>query len=87
MVVWDIILVVAVLGTMVFGFFVIKRLGKFLDENRKRIEQEEKEKEPSCVMLTTDMTDEEIIKKPNTITPRTDTTSMISRTTIMPPPF
>ena len=58
MVVRDIILVVAVLGVMVFGFFVMKRLDKFLDENRKRIEQEEKEKEPSCVMLTTDMTDE-----------------------------
>mgnify|MGYP006346092493 FL=1 len=62
MVVRDIILVVAVLGVMVFGFFVMKHLDKFLDENRKRIEQEEKEKEPSCVMLTTDMTDEELIK-------------------------
>ena len=62
MVVRDIILVVAVLGVMVFGFFVMKRLDKFLDVNRKRIEQEEKEKEPSCVMLTTDMTDEELIK-------------------------
>ena len=61
MVVWDIILVVAVLGVMVFGFFVMKRLDKFLDENRKRIEQEEKEKEPRCIMLTTDMTDEELI--------------------------
>ena len=62
MVVRDIILVAAVLGVMVFGFFVMKCLDKFLDENRKRIEQEEKEKEPSCVMLTTDMTDEELIK-------------------------
>ena len=62
MVVRDIILVVAVLGVMVFGFFVMKRLDKFLDKNRKRIEQEEKEKEPFCVMLTTDMTDEELIK-------------------------
>ena len=62
MVVRDIILVVAVLGVMVFSFFVMKRLDKFLDENRKRIEQEEKEKEPSCIMLTTDMTDEELIK-------------------------
>ena len=62
MVVRDIILVVAVLGVMVFGFFVMKRLDKFLDENRKRIEQEEKKKELRCVMLTTDMTDEELIK-------------------------
>ena len=62
MVVRDIILVVSVLGVMVFGFFIMKRLDKFLDENRKRIEQEDKEKEPSCIMLTTDMTDEELIK-------------------------
>ena len=62
MVVRNIILVVAVLGVMVFGFFVMKRLDKFLYENRKRIEQEEKGKEPSCVMLTADMTDEELIK-------------------------
>ena len=55
-------MVAAVLGVMVFGFFVMKRLDKFLDENRKRIEQEEKEKEPRCIMLTTDMTDEELIK-------------------------
>ena len=66
MVVRDIILVVAVLGVMVFGFFVMKRLDKFFDENRKRIEQEEKKKEPSCVMLTTDMTDEAPIKNSRT---------------------
>ena len=58
----DIILVVAVLGVMVFGFFVMKRLDNFLDGNRKRMEQEKKKKEPSCVMLTADMTDEELIK-------------------------
>ena len=62
MVVQDIILIVTVLGVMGFGFFVMKRLDKFLDENRKRIEQEEKEKGPRCIMLTTDMTDEELIK-------------------------
>ena len=62
MVVRDILLVVSVFGMMVFGFFIMKRLDKFLDENIKRIEQEEKKKEPRCVMLTTDMTDEELIK-------------------------
>ena len=62
MVARDIILVVSVLAAVVFGFFVMKRLDKFLDENRKRIEQAEEKKEPSCVMLTTDMTDEELIK-------------------------
>jgi len=61
MVVRDIILIVSVLGVMVFGFFIMKRLDKFLDENRK-LKQEKKRKEPRCIMLTTDMTDEELIK-------------------------
>ncbi len=63
MVVRDILLVVSVFGVMVFGFFIMKRLDKFFDENRKRIEQEEKKKEPRYVMLTTDMTDEELIER------------------------
>ncbi len=63
MVVRDIILVISVLGVMVFGFFLMKRLDKFLDENKKRIEQEEKKKEPHCVMLTTDLTDEELVER------------------------
>ncbi|MBR7117719.1 MAG: hypothetical protein IKC87_08435 [Clostridia bacterium] len=62
MIVLDIILIVSVFGVMVFGFFVMKSFDKFLDENRKRIKQDKKEKEPSCVMLTTDLTDEELIK-------------------------
>ena len=53
MVVRDIILAIAVLGAMFFGFFVMDSLDKFLDENRKRIEKEEKKKE-----LSGDMTDE-----------------------------
>ncbi len=63
MVVRDVLLVISVLGVMVFGFFIMKRLDKYLDENKKRIEQEEKKKEPRCVMLTTDMTDEELIER------------------------
>lgn len=59
MVVRDIILIVSVLGVTVPGYFIMKRLDRFLDENRKSIEQEEKE--PSCVMLTADMTDEELL--------------------------
>ena len=62
MVVRDIILAIAVLGAMLFGFFVMKRLDKFLDENGKRSEQVKKKKEPNCVMLTTNMSDEDIVK-------------------------
>ena len=61
MVVRDIILAIAVFGTMFFGFFVMDSLDKFLDENRKRIEKEEKKKE-----LSGDMTDEAPIKNSRT---------------------
>ena len=39
--VWrDIVLALAVLGVFVFGYFLMARLDKFLDENRKAIEKE-----------------------------------------------
>ncbi len=62
MVVRSIVLAVSVLCVMVFGFFIIKQFDKFLDKNRKSFEQEVKKKEPHYVMLTTDMTDEEILQ-------------------------
>lgn len=62
--VWrDIILIISVLGVFVFGYFLMKRLDQFLDENRKAIEKENERKEPSCVMLTEEMSDEEIARE------------------------
>ena len=59
--VWrDIILIISVLGVFVFGYFLMARLDKFLDENRKAIEKEEEKKEPSCILLTEEMSDEDI---------------------------
>ena len=59
--VWrEIILIVSVLGVFVFGYFLMARLDQFLEGNRKAIEKEEEKKEPSCVMLTEEMSDEEI---------------------------
>ncbi len=59
--VWiDIALGILVLGVLVFGYFLVARLDKFLAENRKAIEEENEKKEPSCIMLTEDMSDEEI---------------------------
>ena len=59
--VWrDILLILCVLGVFVFGYFLMARLDKFLDENRKSIEKENEKREPSCVMLTEEMSDEEI---------------------------
>ena len=59
--VWrDILLILCVLGVFVFGYFLMARLDKFLDENRKAIEKEDEKREPSCIMLTEDLSDEEI---------------------------
>ena len=60
--VWrDIILVISVPGVFVFGYFLMARLEKFLDENRKAIEKDNEKREPSCVMLTEEMSDEDIV--------------------------
>ena len=44
----DIILIIAVAAVMVFGFFIMKRLGVFLKENKKAIE---KKREEECSPL------------------------------------
>ena len=59
--VWrDILLILCVLEVFVFGYYLMARLEKFLDENRKAIEKENEKREPSCVMLTEEMSNEEI---------------------------
>lgn len=40
----DVILIIAVAAVMIFGFFIMKRLDVFLEENRKEIEKEQEEK-------------------------------------------
>ncbi len=56
----DIALGLSVLGVFVFGYFLMARLDAFLNENRKAIEKENEKREPSRVMLTEEMSDEEI---------------------------
>ena len=59
--VWrDILLILCVLGVFVFGYFLMARLDKLLDENRKTIKKVHEKKEPTCIMLTEEMSDEEI---------------------------
>ena len=38
----DVILIIAVAAVMIFGFFIMKMLDVFLEENRKAIEKEQK---------------------------------------------
>lgn len=59
----DVFLILAVLGGFALGYFVMSGLDRFLNANRKATEKEPEKKEPSCVMLTQDMTDEEIVSE------------------------
>ena len=59
----SIILILAMSGVFVFGFYLMGKLDKFLDENRKAIEKENESCEPSCVMLTDSLTEEEIMEE------------------------
>ena len=62
--VWgSIILILAMSGVFAFGYYLMTKLDKFLDENRKAIEKETESREPSCVMLTDSLTDEEILEE------------------------
>ena len=40
----DVILIIAIAAVMIFGFFIMKRLDVFLEENRKAIEKENQKK-------------------------------------------
>ena len=56
----DILLVITVLAIFVFGFFVMKRLDKFLNENYKPYFREDEEK-PTRIIQNEDASDEEIL--------------------------
>lgn len=44
-------LIIAVAAAMVFGFFIMKRLDVFLEENRKAIEKENQKREIPLMFL------------------------------------
>ena len=57
------LLCLVMLGAVLFGYFVMFRLDRLLDENRKGIEDGEKAEEPTAVVLPGDAPDDEIIKE------------------------
>ena len=59
----DIILMAAVLGAFGFGYFLMIRLDRFLDENRNAIKSEMQKNLPSCVMLTEELSEEELVEE------------------------
>ena len=56
----DILLVITVLAVFVFGFFVMKRLDKFLNENYKPYFRENEEK-PTRIIHNENTSEEEIL--------------------------
>lgn len=54
------IVILSALAAAGFGFFLMTRLDRLIDGNGKAIRDESETEEPYCVMLTQDMTDEEI---------------------------
>ncbi len=59
----DVILLAALLGLFACGFFIMRRLGGFADENRKAAERQNEPEEPACILLTAVMSDEEIAEE------------------------
>ena len=49
-----VILIIAVIAVMIFGFFIMKRLDVFLEEKRKAIEKEQEEKDSPLEFIDTE---------------------------------
>ena len=56
----DVLLIITVLTVFVFGFFIMKRLDKFLNENYKPYFRENEEK-PTRIIHNENTSDEEIL--------------------------
>ena len=59
----DIVLIVLTLGAFAFGYFLVVQLGKYLDRRKNIYEREYKGGEPSGVMFTETMSEEEIARE------------------------
>ena len=59
----DLLLIVSLLGIFAFGFYVMCRLDRFLEENRKALLKENESCEPSEVLLPHGLSDSEILSE------------------------
>ena len=56
----DLVLIVVTSLMFLFGWFLMKRLDYFLDENQKRIEEEPEQQPEPCVWLNGDISPDEL---------------------------
>ena len=59
----ELLLIVSLLAVFVFGFYLISRLDRFLEENRKALLKENESCEPSEVLLPHGLSDSEILSE------------------------
>ena len=56
-------LILIMLGAVIFGYIQMKQLDRFLEKNRKSVEKDLTAREHDCVMLTEEVSDEELLKE------------------------
>ena len=59
----ELLLIVSLLAVFVFGFYLMSRLDRFLEENRKALLKENESCEPSEVLLPHGLSDSEILSE------------------------
>ena len=59
----ELLLIVSLLAVFVFGFFLMGRLDRFLEENRKALLKENESCEPSEILLPPGLSDSEILSE------------------------
>ena len=59
----ELLLIVSLLGIFAFGFYLMSRLDRFLEENRKALLKENDSCEPSEILLPPGLSDSEILRK------------------------
>lgn len=57
----ELLLIVSLLGIFAFGFYIMCRLDRFLEENRKALLKENESREPSEVLLLQGLSESEIL--------------------------
>lgn len=57
----EVLLIICLLGLAFSGYITMKHLDCFLEANQKKLKKENENKDPSCVMLTDELTEEEIL--------------------------
>ena len=59
----ELLLIVSLPGIFAFGFYLMSRLDRFLEENRKALLKENESREPSEILLPQGLSESEILRE------------------------